>query len=189
MKKDKQFIKSTIKALSKFKKREAEKEKKQYENRNDVYVKDEPSSSFNDYMFSDPSEEIKSKSRNLIYRLLELRDSLNISINNHSVQITMDDVKKINKAIPYPGKSNSGKLSSLSNDWFSLEIINKSGLIISFRDKRLAYKDIDLYTETIENIKNVFTTINNNNFDNLYNVIMVESGLARNSNLDDLLNS
>ena len=36
-------------------------------------------------------------------------------------------------------------------------------------------------------IKKIFEDLNNKNFEELYNEIMIESGLARESNLDDLL--
>ena len=60
---------------------------------------------------------------------------------------------------------------------------------MTFKDKRLAFKDETLYNEILNNVSVVFTELNNSNFDYLYNEVMIESGLARGSNLDELLPS
>ena len=54
-------------------------------------------SSFNDYMFTECDDVVKEKSRNMIFRLLGLRDQLSISINELSVTISSEyGLKKIN---------------------------------------------------------------------------------------------
>jgi len=46
--------------------------------------------SFNEYMFTESTDEIKEKSRNMIFRLINLRDQLSISINEQSITITSE---------------------------------------------------------------------------------------------------
>ena len=48
-------------------------------------------------------------------------------------------------------------------------------------------RDITLYDEMKEEIKKISDGINQDNFIQLYNAVMKESGLNRESNLDELL--
>lgn len=132
---------------------------------------------FNDYMFSESVEENKSHIRNMIFRLLTLRDQLSINITDDRISISSDYGLK-----PYKNSS-----SYQSSDYFHLDIINKTGYLLNFKDKRVAYRDVSLYDDIVDNIRKIFEDLNNRNFEELYNEIMIESGLARESNLDDLL--
>ena len=127
-------------------------------------------------MFTECDDVVKEKSRNMIFRLLGLRDQLSISINELSVTISSEyGLKKINNQQNY-----------LNSDYFSLEIIKDTGYIMNYKEKRLAYRDPKIYDDLIKEIKISFLQLNNDNFNELYNEVMVESGLARASNLDDL---
>jgi hypothetical protein len=167
--KKKKLKKILDKSLVKFKKR--------IDNENrPVKVKNQ----YNDQIFSECSDEVKAKSRNMINRLLSLRDTLSITINEHHIIITSE----------YGLKSSVNNINHYSvGDYFNLDILPKLGFIMTFKDKRLAFKDETLYSEILSNVSGVFTELNNSNFDYLYNEVMVESGLARGSNLDELLPS
>jgi len=133
---------------------------------------------FNDYMFSDSPEENKSNIRNMIFRLLTLRDQLSINITDDRISISSDyGLKPYKSSISYQSPE----------DYFHLDIINKTGYLLNFKDKRVAFRDTSLYNDIVDKIKKIFEDLNNKNFEELYNEIMVESGLARESNLDDLL--
>jgi len=58
---------------------------------------------------------------------------------------------------------------------------------MNYKDKRLAYRDPKIYDDLIGEIQISFSKLNYNNFNDLYNEVMIDSGLARDSNLDDLL--
>lgn len=131
--------------------------------------------SYNDLIFTDSDDDIRKRSRNLIFRLLSLRDQLNININDRAISIG-SVLSRLN-----------GKSSQNYDDYFSLEIIDKVGYILSYSEKRLAFKDESLYIEIIDQINTIFKKINHQNFEEIYQTIMKESGLARESNLDDLL--
>jgi len=132
--------------------------------------------SFNDYMFTECDSEIKEKSRNMIFRLLSLRDQLTISITDQSVSISSEY-----------GLKKSNHNNYMSSEYFSIEIIKDTGYIMSYKEKRLAYRDSEIYEDLIGQIEVVFKSLNHENFKELYNEVMVDSGLARSSNLDDLL--
>lgn len=143
---------------------------------NPVEVKTE--SQYNDFMFSESSDEIREKSRTMFYGLLKFRDNLRISINEHRISIHSESgLKKI---------QNTGTYLS-SGDYFDLDIIKGTGYILNFKDKRLAFKDETIYQDVLDKVNAVFTNLNLQNFDDLYHEIMVDSGLARESNLNSLL--
>jgi hypothetical protein len=131
--------------------------------------------SFNEYMFSECGDDIKKKIRNMIFRLIGLRDQLSISISEKLISITSDRLKS---------PTNSKNVYS---DYFSIEIIKDVGYIMNYKEKRLAYKDILIYDDLIEQIKITFSKLNDINFNEMYNDVMIDSGLVRDSNLDDLL--
>lgn len=135
------------------------------------------SNQFNDYMFSDTNEENKSQIRNMIFRLLTLRDQLSINITDDRITISSD----------YGLKPYKNNLNYQNSDYFHLDVINKTGYLLNYKEKRVAFKDESLYDDIVDKIKKIFEDLNNKNFEDLYNEVLVESGLARESNLDDLL--
>jgi hypothetical protein len=158
--------KSALKAISEF---------NSYGSVRPIKVK-ESRKSFNDYMFTECDSEIKEKSRNMIFRLLSLRDELTISITDESVSISSEY-----------GLKKSNQNNYMSSEYFSIEIIKDTGYIMNYKEKRLAYRDSEIYKDLIGQIEIVFKSLNHENFKELYNEVMVDSGLARSSNLDDLL--
>ena len=116
----------------------------------------------------------------MIFRLLKLRDNLQINIHEKTINISSDYGLKKSNVVNYNQSYNSV-------DYFSLEIIKETGYILTYKDKRVAFKDETLYDDTVSKVTEIFKELNTDNFAELYNEVMVESGLARESNLDDLL--
>lgn len=153
--------------------------------RNDKYDKYEvigEKNSYNDFIFTSSSDETKKRSRNLIYRIISLRDKLNFNISDNSININSELSRLKNNH-----KSVSSPTSIYSDEYFSLEIIKNVGYLLSFNEQRLGFKDESLYDDTIDQIRTTFDKLNQENFLEIYSKIMKDSGLARNSNLDELL--
>jgi hypothetical protein len=124
----------------------------------------------NDYNYTDASEDTKSKVRNLIIRLAKKRDSIDFNITEY--------------AISFYSKSHNTK-----SQYFNIDILKDVGFNITYNDNRVYLKDIKLYDEMLDKIKKEFDEINLSNFTELYNGLMKENGLSRESNLDELLSS
>lgn len=62
--------------------------------------------------------------------------------------------------------------------------------LLSLRDQigKIFMKDTSLFDEIKPKIKEIFDKINQENFNDLYNILMVDNGLSRESNLDEILN-
>ncbi len=148
-----------------------------------IYIDDE-NKLFNDLMFTEKDIDTKEKSRNLIYRLLNFRDKLSFTSNNNILRIRSSDfmLKKSTK------NSALSKSYDTEFDDFSIEIIKEVGFLINYKSNRTAFQDKEIYDDVIEKMKVTFKEINIKNFNNLYTELMKDSGLARESNLDDLLN-
>jgi hypothetical protein len=69
----------------------------------------------------------------------------------------------------------------------SIEIIKETGFLFSYNNKRLAYRDNTIYDEIISEMKNIFEKVNKENFNEIYQTLLVDTGLSRETNLEDLL--
>jgi hypothetical protein len=149
--------------------------------RNDKYDPIAEKNSYNDFIFTNSNDETKKRSRNLIYRIISLRDKLNFHISDNSININSELSRLKNT------NHKSSPTSIYSDEYFSLEIIKNVGYLLSFNEQRLGFKDESLYDDTIDQIRTTFDQLNQENFLEIYSKIMKDSGLARNSNLDELL--
>lgn len=141
--------------------------------RYDRLLKEEPNT-FQEMMFSEPNEEVSIKFRKLVTKLLTLRDDLNIHINENRIAIN-SELSRL-KNIKYQ-----------NDDYISIEIIKETGFLFSYNNKRLAYRDNDIYDEILSQMKNIFEKLNKENFNEIYQTILVDTGLSREANLEDLL--
>ena len=106
---------------------------------------------------------------------------MNITINDSSIRLTAD-LNYLSK------KQNTNQnLNYTKEDWFCIDIMKNIGIIITLNDKKVAFKDQSFYDEIVSKISQIFHDINMENFETIYNDVMVETGLARSSNLDDLI--
>ena len=169
------FEKATLKSIKKFKEKSNKTQKLK------PYPIEPDHNSFNELIFTNPSDEIVQRSKNLVLRVLTLRDRLNITINDSSIRLTAD-LNYLSK------KQNTNQnLNYTKEDWFCIDIMKNIGIIITLNDKKVAFKDQSFYDEIVSKISQIFHDINMENFETIYNDVMVETGLARSSNLDDLI--
>lgn len=126
----------------------------------------------NDILFTESSDEVKKKSRNMILRLLGHRDEIQFHIDDASMNLHSE-----NKISPTSNKS----------FYFHLEIIKGVGFILNCNEKKILLRDISLFDDIKPKIEGIFTEINLENFNNMYAAIMKENKLNRESNLDDIL--
>lgn len=128
----------------------------------------------NDILFTESSDEVKKKSRNMILRLLGHRDEIQFNIDQTSMNLHSEN--KIGNSA-----------GSNKNFYFHLEIIKGVGFILNCNEKRILLKDENLFDDINPKIEGIFSEINLENFNNMYSSIMKENKLSRESNLDELL--
>jgi hypothetical protein len=143
---------------------------------------------YREMMFSEPDELTNNRCRNLIFRLLKIRDNINLDINDSvvSIHINIYDLKKSKKSIKSTPTLNNTKTAN-HLEYLSIEVIKDVGCILSSEHTKVYFKDKLLYTDVINEVKKTSDLINRENFDTLYEFAMTTTGLARESNLDDIL--
>ena len=111
--------------------------------------------------------------------LLNYHNKLGIDIYEDRINITTGDIKNLKKP----------KVRALNGDDDYLEIvINKKGFSLNRGYSiKSSYFDENVFNELHELIVTKLKEINANNFNDILDGIFIDSGLARDNNLDDLL--
>lgn len=142
-------------------------------------------SSSDEYSMSEYNQEVSNRFKNLITNILNYTENLNIHISSEYITISCEDTKNLKKL-----KNVSSKYTGPINDENFLEINIKkdSGFSISSGYKlRSNYRDVKMYDDLISEITNKLQKKNSNNFEDIYSKVMIESGIIRDSNLDEIL--
>jgi hypothetical protein len=129
-------------------------------------------------------EGVSDKLKTMLINLLNYRNNINININDNSLSISTDNLSGIKKT-----RSNSSGLTKVSDDdYFSVEIIKETGFTINKGyNVRTQYLDTKIYDEILPLATNKLKDINSENFNDIWNDVMKESGLMRDNNIDELL--
>lgn len=130
------------------------------------------------------NEDVSDKLKTMLINLLNYRNNINVNINDNSLSISTDNLSGIKKT-----RSNSSGLTKVSDDdYFSVEIIKETGFTINKGyNVRTQYLDTKIYDEILPLATNKLKDINSENFNDIWNDVMKESGLMRDNNIDELL--
>lgn len=129
-------------------------------------------------------EEVSNKLKTMLLNLLNYRNNINININDSGFSISTDNLSGIKKV-----RSNSNGLTKISDDdYFSVEILKETGFSINKGyNIRAQYLDPKIYDEILPLATNKLKEINSENFNDIWDIVMKESGLMRDNNIDELL--
>jgi len=135
--------------------------------------------------WAEKDEDVSDKLKTMLLNLLNYRNNINININNeYSLLISTNDISNIKKV-----RTSSSGLNKVSDDdYFSVEIIKGTGFTINKGyNVRTQYLDNKMFDEILPLATNKLKEINSENFNDIWNVVMKESGLMRDNNIDELL--
>lgn len=129
-------------------------------------------------------EEVSEKLKTMLLNILNYINNINININDNSFSISTYNLSGVKKL-----RSNSSGLTKVSDeDYFSVEIIKETGFTINRGyNVRTQYLDSKIFDEILPLATNKLKEINSENFNDIWNDIMKESGLMRDNNIDELL--
>jgi hypothetical protein len=149
----------------------------------EVYEVDEPTNynwtNFNDY---DPS--VSEKTKKLVVSLYQYRDRLSVTLTESEIYISCSDLTNIKK----PKNTNNKMLVSHGN-YIEIYIYKDRGFTITYNDFGYTkYMDVKMYDELLSDIKKINDELNRNNFNDIYQSIMKDSGVIREANLDEVFN-
>jgi len=131
-----------------------------------------------DYVSYD--SEVSKKTTDLITKLLEYHDGVNISFNSDSFSISAPDITNIKKVI---------KKNTLYNEdnYLEIYVVKDEGFSINLSySKRTNYEDKDMYSQLIDKISERVLQNNRENFSSIWDRVMKDSGIMRDNNLEQL---
>lgn len=129
---------------------------------------------------------VTDKFKKLFYNILKYPDNLSIEYGeapryNPNITVSVGSIKSLKKTT-----SNSGNYPSKEDDQLRIEI-SKTGFVLNYGYRKISrYEDENIYNELIDDVKNLVKEINADNFNDIWETISKESGLLRDSNLDDI---
>lgn len=122
------------------------------------------------------------KFNDMVFNLLNYKEGLNIRINDNSMSITTNDIKNIKTV----GKTNSKMVND--DGYLEIEIIKNTGFTINQGySKRTSCKDDKMFDTLLPSLKKVMLDKSKENFNYIWNEIMIESGIMRDINLQKLV--
>lgn len=122
--------------------------------------------------------EVSDKMKKFILNVINYKENLSINISEKYFNIATNDIKKIKKS------HTKGPLS----DENYLEIsVDEKGFYLNYGyRKRSRYADDKIFNELLPLVKQRNKEINSENFNEIWEEVMVESGIMRDNNFDEL---
>jgi len=132
--------------------------------------------------YSEYDSDVSKKLYDLVLNIIKYKDSMNISYNSNKINISVPNIKDIKKV-------NSKVSRSVYNDdyYLDINIVKDKGFSISYSYKqRSNYNDKEMYNLLINIVSERLKEINSENFNDIWNSVVIESGLIRENNLEKL---
>lgn len=131
--------------------------------------------------YSEYDSEISKKLYDLVLNIIKYKDSMNMSYSSDRINISVPNIKdiknsKVNSRTPY------------NDDYYlDINIVKDKGFSISYSYKqRSNYNDKEMYNLLINIVSERLKEINSENFNDIWNSVIMESGLIRENNLEKL---
>ena len=124
--------------------------------------------------------EVSEKTKNLILKLIDYNENVNINFSSESFSISTPDITSIKKR---------ASKNTLYNDdnYLDIHVIKDEGFSINLAyQKRTNYKDKDIFIELIDMVTKRVMETNRENFTAIWDKVMKDSGIIRDNNLEQL---
>lgn len=124
-------------------------------------------------------EDVSKKTKNLILNLISYNENVNVNFSDDEFVISTYDIKNI--------KKKQSRNIPINEDNYLEIIVTKSGFSLNYAYiKRSYYKDKDIFVDLIDVIKERVKEVNRQNFTEIWDKVMKESGIIRDNNLEQL---
>ena len=124
--------------------------------------------------------EVSEKTKNLILKLIDYNENVNINFSSESFSISTPDITSIKKR---------ASKNTLYNDdnYLDIHVIKDEGFSINLAyQKRTNYEDKDIFIELIDMVTKRVMETNRENFTAIWDKVMKDSGIIRDNNLEQL---
>lgn len=133
--------------------------------------------------WSDYDSEVSEKFKTMILNLANYKDNININVDTHRISISTGDITKVKS--PVNRKSNA---NYNDDNYVEMSLHKGLGFSVNYGYKlRTNYKDEKLFDELKPILVQRLKEVNADNFNEIWNELMRESGLLRDNNLDNIL--
>ena len=137
-------------------------------------------STHEDVDWSEYDPEVSDKFRKMILNLLDYKNNININIESNRIYISTNDIRSIKTTL-------NSKYTD--DNYFEMRLVKNLGFTINYGYKfKSNYKDEKLFDELHPIIAERLREINSDNFKEIWTLLMKESGILRDNNLDEVLN-
>jgi hypothetical protein len=142
--------------------------------------KQEPIKSYDDSDWCEYDPEVSDKFKKMFLQIIDYKDNIRINISDSNISVSIQDIKNLKS-------KHKSKLIS-EEDYLEISIIKDIGYSISkgYR-KNSQFKDKDIFNQLESLVKDRLSILNRENFNDIWENIMLESGLVRDNNLLDIL--
>ena len=139
-------------------------------------------------IFTEPSNKNKKDCKLLIKRLLK-SENIRIYFSENRIQIILNQSNFKNKKVTTTTSISSTIPTKAYNNVSNVEIVKSIGCKIQYNDSISSLNYKNLYDDIYHKIIKSYTRINNKKFSEINNSILIESGLLRDKNLNDILSN
>ena len=143
---------------------------------------EKPTSTMIEEYRAEYDSEVSDKMKKFILNVIKYKENLNISISEEYINIATSDIKKIKKS----NSQNIGKYSGSEDNYLEISIDEKGFYLNYGYRKRSRYTDEKIFNELLPLVKQRNKEINSENFNEIWEEVMIESGIMRDNNLDEL---
>ncbi len=137
----------------------------------------------NDYIDGDWGEydsEVSDKFKKMFLRIIEYKANIRINISDYNISVSIQDIKNLKS-------KHKSKLIS-DDDYLEISITKDIGYsVIKGYNKRSQFRDKDIFNQLEGIVKDRLSILNRENFNDIWENVMLESGLVRDNNLIDIL--
>ena len=132
--------------------------------------------------YNDYDLEVSEKVKSLILNIIQYKNNIHISFGDDFFSISTSDATQIKK---------QRIKNFLHSDeyFFEVSVQKEEGFTLNYGySRKSSYYDKDIFNDMSTIVKNRLKEINDENFSDICESLMKDSGIMRDSNLEDLLN-
>jgi hypothetical protein len=134
--------------------------------------------------WSEYDSEVSDKFKKMVLNLANYKNNIDINIDSNRIRISTGDITTVKSSL----KRKSNTLYTDDN-YVEMSLVKNLGFSVNYGYKlRSNYKDEKLFDELQPVLVQRLKEINADNFNEIWSELMKESGVLRDSNLDDILN-
>lgn len=124
--------------------------------------------------------EVSEKTKNLILKLIDYNENVNINFSSEAFSISTPDITSI--------KKRASKNTVYNDDnYLDIHVIKDEGFSINLAyQKRTNYEDRNIFSELVDVVTKRVVETNRENFTDIWDKVMKDSGIIRDNNLEQL---